>query len=283
MEEIVLDKMGITSIEPDQLKLFPNLQVLYITNNKLEILNNLEPCIRLLVIDARNNLLSEIDLRKQTFLNALYLANNKFESIENFLKQTANLRNLQILDLRGNEITQNKGYRQAIIEKFPSLEILDGLEVTKAERKKITISRTLPNQKKPLSMLDFLKSLPLSDADSRVLRRADQIRAATQLRLQKEEEERQKIEREQKERFEAFANIKRAPLPDCVGFKREEVIIHKNTSETVRRRSRSRMFIKASTFPESAKDEGTSFFEMMNPTLPKIPTRRYNEAVIFAK
>lgn len=281
MEEIVLDRMGLTKIEPDQLKLFPNLQVLYITNNKLTILNNLQPCIRLTIIDARNNHLNELDLRKQTFLRGLYLANNRFESIEQFLKQTSHLRNLEVLDLRGNEITQIKGYRNAIIEKFPNLETLDGLDITKAERNKINVSRTFSTQRKPQSMLEFLRSLPLSDADSIVSKRANQIRAATKLREQKEEEERTMFARLQKEKFEAAAHITRAPLPDTVGFAHEDKISVISTTEPVKKRSRSRMYIKTSTFPESAKDENTQFFETMNPRLPKIPPRKFNEAVVF--
>lgn len=284
MEEIVLDRLGITSIEPDQLKLFPNLTVLYITHNKLKILNNLQPCIRLSFIDARNNQLSELDLKKQIFLRVLYLANNKFEYIENFMKQTSHLRNLEVLDLRGNEITQIKGYRAMMIDQFPNLETLDGIDITKSERIKNNVfQRSTTIQRKPQTMLEFLTSLPLSDADTVVSRRAGQIRVATELRLKKEEEERTKFARMQKEKFEALAHITRAPLPDSIGFKHEEKEEKNENHDEGKRRSRSRMYIKTSTFPEAAKDEGTKFFEYMNPKLPKIPTRACNEAVVYPK
>ena len=289
MEEIVLDKMGLTSINKEDLKLFPNLQVIYLTNNNLTELSGLNYCIRLEAIDARQNKISHINLPKQTFLKELYLANNKFQDIETFINEASNLRNLKILDLRDNLVTQVRGYRQAVIAKFQSLEVLDGLAVTKYERAKATAklnSRSSRIQKRSCSMLQYLQTAPLSQVDTLVNKRAEKIRENRKNQEKKEKEEQDKIERQMKEDFAKYSMMDAVPLPDSLDFLKKKNEGGLGDSPVKQTRAKSRMYIKMATFAEKNTefDDDASRFEKLNPDLSGIAMDLcLKENVVFPK
>ena len=278
MEEIVVENLELTNIEPDQLKLFPNLQVIYLNNNKLTKLDNLNFCIRLEIIDARDNQISHIHLPKQSFLKELYLANNNFTDVDLFIEEASNLRNLEILDLRNNLLTQVRGYRQMIISKFQSLKVLDGLEVLVSERQKANLQKsdkasTTKTKRRPCSMLDFLKSAPLSEPDKEVIKKSEHIRKLMEKKRKEEEEEQTKAARLQREEFEAKNKINDIPIPEGLDFlgKTKKLIIQDVPKK--QNRARSRMYIKTTTFAEIdpilEPDDKEDKFVLLNPNIPK--------------
>lgn len=137
MEELVADNIGLEQLDRNDLKQFPNLQFLYIPNNKLTILDNLENNFRLTFIDARNNQISDIDIPKQEYIRELYLSGNLLHDFDRILAKMAHMKDLETLDLRGNPLTLEKGYRQSVISQFQFLKTLDGIEVVRPEKKKI--------------------------------------------------------------------------------------------------------------------------------------------------
>lgn len=137
MEELVADNIGLEQLDRNDLKQFPNLQFLYIPNNKLTILDNLENNFRLTFIDARNNQISDIDIPKQEYIRELYLSGNLLHDFDRILAKMTHMKDLETLDLRGNPLTLEKGYRQSVISQFQFLKTLDGIEVVRPEKKKI--------------------------------------------------------------------------------------------------------------------------------------------------
>ena len=290
MEEIVIEKIGLTKIEPDHLKLFPNLQVIYLNNNKLTELDNLNYCIRLETIDARGNQISHLHLPKQAFLKELYLADNNFSDVDEFIKEASNLRNLEVLDLRGNIITQVKGYRQAMIAKFQALKTLDGLEVLKSERMKANPQKNLltksgRTQKRPFSMFDFLRTAPISAPDIEVKKKSDRIRSIMEERKRIEEEEQTKAAREMREEFEAKINQDELPLPEGLDFLGQKKKLEPQPKPQKTRRAASRMYIKTATFAEKNEPfqyDKKSVFESLNSDIPKAATSHcLKESLVF--
>ena len=291
MEEIVVEKIGLIAIEPEQLKLFPNLQVIYLNNNNLTELNNLNYCIRLEMIDARGNQISHLHLPKQTFLKELYLADNNFSDVDEFLKEANNLRNLEVLDLRGNLITQVKGYRQSMIAKFHSLKTLDGLEVLKTERMKANpqkhlLTKSNKTQKRPFSMFDFLRTAPISAPDIEVKKKSDRIRHKIEEKRRMEEEEQTRAARELREEYEAKINQNDLPLPEGLDFLGQNKKIEPPPKPPKKVRASSRMYIKTATFAEkndSFQDsDNKSIFGSLNSDIPKVATNHYlKETFVF--
>jgi hypothetical protein len=215
IEELVLDHTHLESIPDGSLDSFPNLQYLYIPFNKLTILHHLEKNGRLKLIDARSNSLTDAVLTNQTFLEELLLADNQFRDLESFLSKISHMRDLNVLDLRGNPLCQEKGYRRAMFSKFLHLRILDGLEATSHDRPPPRLlTRSLFVRPRVRSMLEYLKTRPLSDADSTVGDKAIKIRKSQEERRQKDLQEATAIARARTEAFEAAAKQKEVPLPD---------------------------------------------------------------------
>lgn len=154
MEELVADNIGLEEIIEDDLKQFPNLQALFIPRNKLKVLNHLEKNFRITFLDARDNQITDIDLPKQEFIRELYLSGNLLHDFDSILAKMSHMKDLETLDLRGNPLTLEKGYRQSFIAQFQYLKILDGIEVVRPPKKKgsrtpnpnYTRSNSNPNQ-----------------------------------------------------------------------------------------------------------------------------------------
>jgi hypothetical protein len=132
IEELVLGHAHLTEIPTDSWANFPNVQYLYVPFNDLIHLHHLDRNSRLKVIDARDNRISAIDLTLQ--IERLLLSNNCLQDLDLFLPQIAHMRDLQVLDLRGNPLCQEHGYRRSLIAKMLSLTILDSLNVVPRER-----------------------------------------------------------------------------------------------------------------------------------------------------
>jgi hypothetical protein len=165
IEEIVADNLGIEQIIPEDMAPFANLQALYIPNNKLQILNNLQLNYRLYLIDARYNRLRDVNLPEQRYLRELYLSHNKLESLETFIPKLVHMRELQVLDLRENPLALEKGYRNLVTTQIPTLLVLDGLPITRTPLLR-NLSQSQPLNRPGTSTKNPLESLSVSSIKS---------------------------------------------------------------------------------------------------------------------
>jgi len=282
-EEIVLDHAELSEIGKGDLKHYPNLQHLYIPHNKLKNLNNLDYNIRLTFIDARCNEITEFDLSKQEFLVDLYLAFNKLQDLEHTISKLVHIRNLSVLDLRGNPLTLEKGYRNTVIHAFPSLKVLDGVEITLSDRKRIeNPSRDISKSKRPASILQCLKERPMSSAEYFVYQKATTIRSVSEMKQRKVNEEMTAISRQRKEEFEKAASIKTAPFAEGLDFLSKnapKVIVKSESSQ--QKRPHTRAYIKRPVYTKAEYffDEEKRM-NKLNPDLPPI-IFRFDQKITF--
>jgi hypothetical protein len=217
------------------------------------------------------------------------------------------MRELQVLDLRDNPLTLEKGYRSFVSSHIPTLKVLDGLPIVRAavvqpppqSEPPSRASSTMDAQSRPLSrtdsgtkiavksrphsVLQHITSRPLSAAERVVVNRANQIRQERELAKQKLEEEQTAIARKRKEEFEAAAN---RPLPIPDGFiypKGQAVTTEDRTAPT--RLSTLRMYLKHPEFKERELELDEDLLAMrMNPLLPKkVFSRRILQKLVFPK
>jgi hypothetical protein len=313
-QELVCDKMGITEIKKGDLSYYPNLTALYIPGNKIKFLGNLETNIRLTFIDARKNEITDVDLKKQTYLRELLLSDNCMHDLDLQITKLLHLKNLEALDLRGNPMTLEKGYRLTVIAHIPWLKILDGLDVTPREKLKATMSLEEPiksstanfihtknkfilkqrsalatrSGNRPRSVLEALTQRPLSAADTIVKRKADDIRKRRKEEKARKIKEEGEFARLRSEAYAATALTDSVPLPDALDFlgkkererkKREE----KKARKSAIKRPHSRTYLVRPTYtkPTMMNDE-EEFFHRLNPTLPKI-INRVSNTVTYGK
>ena len=273
-EEIVMDHMGLTSIITEDIKQLPNLQVLYIPNNKITNLTGLEYNFRLYFLDARNNHMTDFDLSKQQYMRELYLSGNKLTDLDRILAKLAHMHDLQVLDLRGNPLTLEKGYRGTVIRTFPTLKTLDGLDVMPSERVKPKVVGVRATQgSRPKTVLQALLSRPLSDADLIVQKKAERIKRQMELKQQREEEEQTAAARKLKEEFERAAASREAPIADGLDFLGMSLRRNQKPKieKPVKPRARSRIYIKKSFVDErSVMSEDDEQAMRMNPLMPPV-------------
>ena len=167
MEELVADNIGLEELSEEDLKQFPNLQALFIPRNKLKVLNHLEKNFRITFLDARDNQISDINLPKQEFIRELYLSGNLLHDFEKILTKMSHMKDLETLDLRGNPMTLEKGYRQSVIAQFQYLKILDGIEVVRPKKKTDPLStqkysRSISKSNQKISESPSITKTPIS-------------------------------------------------------------------------------------------------------------------------
>jgi hypothetical protein len=284
IEELVAANQGIEALVSDDMAQFPNLHSLYIPHNRLKVLNSLEKNYRLSFLDARDNQLVDFDLSKQLHMRELYLSGNQLQGLETVLEKLSHMSDLQTLDLRGNPATLEKGYRAAVVARFITLKVLDGLEVEKAERaKKVELQLQTSHGNRTSSLMQYLTTRPLSAADAIVRRRSEDIRKKRQLQKQQDEERQTAVARRRREEFEEAARRHRAPLCDAVLRGIPSRPVEEVKSEQPRR-PMSRLFLKV---PHYTQNEGLEDAERVlvhhSPDLPNVFRRRLTEKIVFAK
>ena len=115
---------------------FVNLNVLWLNNNVLRKIENLDDQIRMFELYVFNNQITTLEgsLQKMRFLKKLLLHNNKLKDLDVQLEYLARLPFLEELTLFGNSIAEERGYRLKVICRCPSVKVLDRHAVTDAER-----------------------------------------------------------------------------------------------------------------------------------------------------
>lgn len=127
--EIHLGGRGITRLA--NFETFLSLDTLWINNNKLTSLRGLENNFRLQHLFAHQNNIRRIQgtLQPFKFLSELSLDGNLLDSTEDVLDELSNLKYLRNLNLFGNSIAQEDGYRLRLLAELPWIDVLDRIKV----------------------------------------------------------------------------------------------------------------------------------------------------------
>lgn len=115
---------------------FKNLSVLWVNDNLIHRLENVD-LFRMKVLYAHNNRISKLrdsSLENMSFLEELTLSNNRLTDLAEALEVLGHLHHLKRLDLFGNPLAEEKGYRLHVIKRLPDLVILDRHTITDVER-----------------------------------------------------------------------------------------------------------------------------------------------------
>lgn len=115
---------------------FVNLETLWLNNNKLRKIANLDNNFRIKHLYAYcNNLLGLAgSIRHFKFLHSLHLASNKINNLNKCLAVLSKLTHMKELDLSGNPVTQEEDYRLRLIFAMPGLEVLDCHKIKPEEK-----------------------------------------------------------------------------------------------------------------------------------------------------
>lgn len=114
-----------------------NIDSIDLSDNKISVIENIPKLTRLKVIFLANNKISAIQSDFAACvpnLEILVLHNNKIQYFDELLK-LRDLKQLKIINLSDNLVTEIKDYRLKIISLFSSLYCLDFERVTLLERK----------------------------------------------------------------------------------------------------------------------------------------------------
>eukprot|EP00903_Cladosiphon_okamuranus_P016214 g14961.t1 len=142
--ELHLARRGITHLT-DEMEAFESLEVLWVNDNSLSRISNLDynPTIKSLY--AHNNHIGTLKVRYRigtlkvryrigtlkgslltfTFLHTLTLGNNRIGNLQASLEILRLMRHLRYLELSGNPLAEETGYRLLVIKALPWLETLD--------------------------------------------------------------------------------------------------------------------------------------------------------------
>jgi Leucine-rich repeat (LRR) protein len=120
----------------DGLKTLKKLKYLSLGNNFISTITNLEELSGLETLDLHQNQIHSIPIwfgKKLIALKILNLANNQISSFDQ-IARLRTLYELREISLQGNPIEQNEHYRLLVISYVPSLQRLDGIDVSENER-----------------------------------------------------------------------------------------------------------------------------------------------------
>lgn len=115
---------------------FVNLKILYLGSNRLTEITGLDSCFRMEKLSCPDNRIRSLEgsLQHFKFLRVLLLGNNAISGLSQAIQYLKNMRFLRELELSGNPVSQEVGYRLRVVASMPSLEVLDRRRITVLER-----------------------------------------------------------------------------------------------------------------------------------------------------
>jgi hypothetical protein len=136
VEEVVLIYRNLREVE--DLSHLKNLHRLWLNGNKLSGIDFLSHNYRLSELYLQDNRLSSIAgaLGHLQSLQILFLHNNQLQSLTEVLCELQYMTGLRHLNLFGNPLCYQPGYRLMVIFNIPSLQIFDRSGVQPFERRK---------------------------------------------------------------------------------------------------------------------------------------------------
>ena len=110
---------------------FVNIEVLWLQNNQLTKINNLDDNFRIKYLYVHDNRIRTLNgsLRHFKFLTELTLFNNELADLDKQLDILCRFQYLKKLDMYGCPVAEEKFYRLRVIYAIPSVDILDNLQV----------------------------------------------------------------------------------------------------------------------------------------------------------
>lgn len=117
---------------------FPNLEVIWLNNNRLKTLDGIHTNFRIKHVYCKNNQLINLDgIRKFKFLETLFVSYNQLEGLDKFLNfLSRNFAFLEYLEMQENPLAAEPHYRLRVIKALPSVRLLDQQMITIIEREK---------------------------------------------------------------------------------------------------------------------------------------------------
>jgi len=157
-EEVFLSSQDGTFLSPN-FQYFTSLSVVWLNNNLISRIENMDACFRLRELYIENNKLVSLAFLSQfKFLRSLLASNNQIRNLDkqfHILEKASFLKNL---DLFGNPLAEEPDYRLRMIYKVPQIVLLDRSGVTLPQRRhaeevvpnidKVAASEPLKGQKK---------------------------------------------------------------------------------------------------------------------------------------
>lgn len=147
-KEIYLAKKNISKLE--RFEEFVNLEILWLNNNRIRKIVNLDFNIRIKKLYLQCNAITTLvgSLKCFTFLDTLNLSNNNLKDLNLCMEELMKLRYLLHLDLSGNPVAEETGYRLIVLSMKPSLKVLDCMKVTKDELRQAELVKITGIKKK---------------------------------------------------------------------------------------------------------------------------------------
>ena len=130
---------------------FENLEALWLNNNKLKKIENLDKNFRIKELFVSQNRLITLEgsLLVMKFLKVLLLDNNKLRQLDKQLVYLKQLPFLENLNLFNNPLAEEPEYRYRVIFNIPKLKVFDRHKITEFE--KIKAEKVVPEYMNPLS------------------------------------------------------------------------------------------------------------------------------------
>ena len=171
---------------------FPNLEVVWLNNNRLRHLDGLARNFRIKCVYCANNALEDVaGIRKFKFLNTLLLGGNRLRGLDAFLAFLGRFAFLEHLELTGNPLSEEPDYRLKLIRRLPQVQVLDRHPVTAEERRKAAALDAERKQQRPGKPQKAVRvSQALSKGEQDLFREVAQIGMRTEQQLQAEEQKR---------------------------------------------------------------------------------------------